>query len=151
MKYPLEKLANLYMDEIMRLYGIPVCIVSDRDPRFVFRFWQKFQEISGTKLNLSTTYHSQTDRQSERTIQILENMLKSCIMEFGGSWSHHMTLVEFAYNNTYHASIQMAPYETLYRRKYRSPIHWDEIGERKILDPTTIPWVEEAYEKVKIV
>ena len=76
MKYPLEKLANLYMDEIVRLHGIPVSIVSDRVPRFVSRFWQKFREILGTKLNLSTAYHPQTDGQSERTIQTLEDMLR---------------------------------------------------------------------------
>ena len=86
----------------MRLHGVPVSIVSDRDPRFVSRFWQKFQETLGTKLNLSTTYHSQTDGQSERTIQTLDN------------WGQHMTLVEFAYNNSYHSLIQMAPYEALY-------------------------------------
>ncbi|XP_027088594.1 uncharacterized protein [Coffea arabica] len=126
MKYSLEKLVKLYIDEIVRLHGVPVSIVSDRDPRFVSRFWQKLQETLGIKLNYSTTYHSQTDGQSERTIQTLEDMLRSCIMDFGGSWGQYMTLVEFAYNNNYHASIQMAPYEALYGRKFRSPIHWDE-------------------------
>ena len=72
-------------------------------------------------------------------------------MEFGGSWSHHMTLVEFAFNNSYQVSIQMALYETLYGRKCRSSTHWDEAGETEILDLTTIPWVEEAYEKIKII
>ncbi|XP_071906041.1 uncharacterized protein [Coffea arabica] len=131
MKYSMDKLAQVYMDEIVRLHGVPISIVSDRDPRFVSRFWQKFQETLGTKLNLSTTYHSQTDGQSERTIQTLEDMLRTCILDFGGNWGQHMTLVEFTYNNSYHSSIQMAPYEALYGRKCRSPIYWDEIGERK--------------------
>ncbi|XP_071924797.1 uncharacterized protein [Coffea arabica] len=68
-----------------------------------------------------------------------------------GSWSQYLTLVEFAYNNSYHSSIQMAPYEALYGRRCRSPIHWDEVGERKVIDPATIPWVEEAYEKVRVI
>ena len=74
MKYPLEKLAKLYLDEIIRLHVIPVSIVSDRNPRFVSRFWQKMQKMLGTKLSFSTTYHPQTDGQSERTIQTLEDM-----------------------------------------------------------------------------
>ena len=93
------------MDEIVRLHGVLVSIVFDRNARFTSQFWQKLQEALGTTLNYSTTYHPQTDGQSERTIQTLEDMLRSCIMDFGGSWSQHMTLVEFAYNNNYHTSI----------------------------------------------
>ena len=85
MKYSLEKLAKLYLDEIIRLHGIPVSIVSDRNPRFISRFWQKMQEMLGVKLSFSTTYHPQTDRQSERIIQTLEDMLRSCILNFGES------------------------------------------------------------------
>ncbi|XP_071920658.1 uncharacterized protein [Coffea arabica] len=92
-----------------------------------------------------------TDGQSERTIQTLEDMLRTCILDFGGNWGQHMTLVEFAYNNSFHSSIQMAPYEALYGRKCRSPIYWDEVGEKKALDPATIPWMEEAQEKVKLI
>ena len=77
----------------------------------------------GTKLNFSTTFHPQTDGQSERTIQILEDMLRACATDFKGSWEGHLPLVEFAYNNSYQASIQMAPYEALYGRKCRSPIY----------------------------
>ena len=75
MKYSLEKLAKLYLDEIIRLHGMAVSIVSDQDPQFISRFWQKMQEMLGTKLSFSTTYHPQIDGQSERTIQTLENML----------------------------------------------------------------------------
>ena len=151
MKYSMEKLAQLYMDEIVRLHGVPVSIVSDRDPRFVSRFLQQLQGTLGTKLNFSTTYHPQTDGQSERTIQTLEDMLRTCILDFGGSWGQYMALVEFAYNNSYHSSIQMAPYEALYGRKCRSPIFWDEVGERRVLDPVAVPWIEDAYEKVKVI
>ena len=87
------------------------------------------QEVLGTKLNFSTTYHPQTDGQSERTIQTLEDMLRTCVLDFGESWSKYLTLVEFAYNNSFHSSIQMAPYKALYCRKCRSPICWDEVGE----------------------
>ena len=85
MKYSLEKLAKLYLDEIVRLHGVSISIVSDRDPRFVSRFWKQMQRVLGTKLSLSTTYHPQIDRQSERTIQTLEDMLRACVMDFGGS------------------------------------------------------------------
>ena len=112
---------------------MPVLIVSDSDARFTSRFWQAFQECFGTKLNLSTTYHPQTDGQSERTIQTIEDMLRACSLDFKGSWDDHLPLVEFAYNNSYHSSIGMSPYEALYGRKCRSPLVWDEVGEKKIL------------------
>ena len=97
----LEKLAQLYVDEIMRLHGVPVSIVSDRDPRFTSRFWPSLQTALGTRLHFSTIFHPQTDGQSERTIQTLEDMLRACVMEFKGSWDTHLTIMEFAYNNTY--------------------------------------------------
>jgi len=116
MDYSLESLAELYIKEIVRLHGIPVSIVSDRDPRFTSRFWGSLQEALGTKLKFSTSFHPQTDGQSERVIQILEDMLRACIMEFEGSWDKHLALIEFAYNNSYQSSIGMPPYEALYGR-----------------------------------
>jgi hypothetical protein len=127
---------------------VPVSIVSDRDPRFTSRFWGSLQKALGTKLNFSTAFHPQTDGQSERTIQILEDMLKACVLDFKGSWIHHLTLVEFAYNNSYQASIKMAPYEALYGRRCRSPICWDEVGERKILGPEI---VLKTCEKIELI
>ena len=85
----------------------------------------------GTKLDFSTAFHPQTDGQSESTIQTLEDMLRMCVMDLGGSWDDYLPLVEFAYNNSYHSSIEMAPYEALYGRKCRFPLYWDEIGERE--------------------
>ena len=79
---------------------------------------------------MSTTFHPQTDGQSERTIQVLVDMLQACVLDLKGSWEEHFPLVEFAYNNSYQASIQMAPYEGLYGRPCRSPICWTEVGER---------------------
>ena len=126
----LEKLAQLYVDEIVRLHGVPVSIVSDRDPRFTSRFWPSLQAALGTRLHFSTAFHPQTDGQSERTIQTLEDMLRACVMEFKGSWDTHLALMEFAYKNSYQASIEMDPFEALYGRKCRIPVYWDEVGER---------------------
>ena len=87
---------------------------------------------------MSTTFHPQTDGQSERTIQILEDMLRACVLDLKGSWEEHLPLVEFAYNNSYQASIQMVPYEALYGRPCRSPICWTEVGESSITCPDLI-------------
>ena len=81
----LDKLAQLYVREIIKLHGTPVSIVSDRDPRFTSRFWPSLQNALGTKLHFSTAFHPQTDGQSERTIQTLEDMLRACVLEFRGS------------------------------------------------------------------
>ena len=127
---PMDKLAKLYVDEIISRHGVPLSIVSDRDSRFTSNFWNGLQTELGTRLKLSTAYHPQTDGQSERTIQTLEDMLRSCVIDFGGSWDSHLPLVEFAYNNSYHSSIGMAPFEALYGRKCRTPVCWLEAGEK---------------------
>ncbi|KAD3639965.1 hypothetical protein E3N88_29188 [Mikania micrantha] len=124
--YKMEKLATLYINEIIARHGTPISIISDRDSRFTSRFWQTLQKALGTRVNLSTAYHPQTDGQSERTIQTLEDMLRSCVIDFGGSWDTHLPLIEFSYNNSYHTSIQCAPFEALYGRKCRSPVCWTE-------------------------
>ncbi|GJS01512.1 putative reverse transcriptase domain-containing protein [Tanacetum coccineum] len=125
-----EKLARIYTNEIVARHGVPVSIISDRDGRFASHLWQALQEALGTKLNISTAYHPETDGQSERTIQTLEDMLRACVMDFGGSWDTHLPLVEFSYNNSYYASIKCAPFKALYGRKCRSPVIWTEIKER---------------------
>ena len=122
MNYSLDQLAQLYVDEIMRLHGVPASIVSYRDPRFTSHFWGGVQKALGTRLDFSTACHPQIDGQSERTIHTLEDMLRACALNLKGSWASHLPLVEFAYNNSYHSSIKAAPYEALYGRKCRSPI-----------------------------
>ena len=87
---------------------------------------------------MSTTFHPQTDGQSEMTIQVLEDMLRACVLDHQGSWEEHLPLVEFAYNNNYQASIQMAPYEALHERPCRSPLCWTEVGESSITGPDLI-------------
>ena len=101
MTLALERFCRLYIREIVRLHGVPVSIVSDRDPRFTTHFWKSFQKAMGTRLTMSTAFHLQTDGQSERTIQILEDMLRACVLDHKGSWEEHLPLVEFAYNNSY--------------------------------------------------
>ena len=146
--YTVAQYAQMYLDSIVALHGVPVSIVSDRGPQFTSRFWQKLQEALGTKLDFSTTFHPQTDGQSERTIQTLEDMLRMCVMDFGGSWEKYLPLVEFAYNNSYHPTIGMAPYEALYGRKYRSPSCWMEVSDRELEGPELI---RETSEKVPII
>ena len=146
--YSLDKLAELYIKEIVRLHGIPISIISDRDPRFTSRFWGKLQEALGTQLNFSTAFHSQTDRQLGRVIQILEDMLRSCVIDYDSSWDRHIPLVEFVYNNSFQLSIRMAPYEALYGKKCRTPLCWTELNEKKVIDPDSI---QETEEKVKMI
>lgn len=117
MDYPLERLAELYIFEVVRLHGILLSIISDHDLRFTSRFWNKLQVALGTKLKFSTTFHPQTDDQSERVIQVLEDMQHCYIVEFEGSCEKYLPLVEFAYNSSYQSSLKMAPYKALYGRK----------------------------------
>ncbi|KAL8134978.1 hypothetical protein AgCh_009846 [Apium graveolens] len=131
-RFSLDKLVHMYLKEIVMRHGVPVSIVSDRDPRFNSRFWRSFQECLGTKLNMSTAYHPQMDGQSERKIQTIEDKLRVCAINFKGIWDEHLSLVEFAYNNGYHASIGMPPYKALYGHKCRSPVYWDEVGEQPL-------------------
>ncbi|GKB08294.1 putative reverse transcriptase domain-containing protein [Tanacetum coccineum] len=118
---PLDKLARLYLNRIVARHGIPASIICDRDGRFTSNFWRSFQKALGTDISMSTAYHPETDGQSERTIQTLEDMLRACVIDFGKGWVKHLPLAEFSYNNSYHASIKAAPYEALYGRKCRSP------------------------------
>lgn len=146
--YSAEDYARLYVREIVRLHGVPTSIISDRGAQFTANFWRSFQKGLGTQVNLSTAFHPQTDGQAERTIQTLEDMLRACIIDFKGSWDDHLPLIEFAYNNSYHSSIQMAPYEALYGRKCRSPIGWFDVGETKLIGPDVI---QQAVDKVKLI
>ncbi|GJT11474.1 putative reverse transcriptase domain, ribonuclease H-like domain, aspartic peptidase domain protein [Tanacetum coccineum] len=87
---------------------------------------------------MSTTYHPETDGQSERIIQTLEDMLRACVIDFGGSWFRHLPLVEFSYNNSYHASIKATPFEGLYGVKCRSPVCWSEVDDNQLTGPKLI-------------
>ncbi|GJY50315.1 putative reverse transcriptase domain-containing protein [Tanacetum coccineum] len=139
-----EKLARMYIKEVVTTHGLLVSIIYDRDPKFASHFWRSLQKALGTSLDMSTAYHPQTDGQSERTIQTLEDMLRACVIDFGNGWVRHLPLVEFSYNNSYHASIKAAPFEALYGRKCRSPVCWAEVGQVQLTGPEM---VQETTEK----
>ena len=138
MNFTLEEFYKLYIREIVLLHGVPVSIILDRDPRFTAHFEKSFQRDIGTQLMMSTTFHPQENGQSEMTIQVLEDMLRACVLDLKGSWEEPLPLVKFSYNNNYQASIQTTPYEALYERPCRSPICWTEVGERSITVPNLI-------------
>ncbi|GKC63872.1 putative reverse transcriptase domain-containing protein [Tanacetum coccineum] len=161
-KIPQWKWDNITMDFIMKLPKSPqgydtVWVIVDRltksaifvpmretDPmEKLARMYLK--EALGTNLDMSTAYHPQTDGQSERTIETLEDMLRACVIDFGKGWVNHFPLVEFSYNNSYHASIKAAPFEALYGRKCRSPVCWAEVGEVQLTGPEI---VQETTEKI---
>ncbi|GKE48642.1 putative reverse transcriptase domain-containing protein [Tanacetum coccineum] len=135
----------MYIKEVVTRHEIPVSIICDRDPKFASHFWRSLQKALGTSLDMSTAYHPQTDGQSERTIQTLKDMLRACVIDFGNGWVRHLPLVEFSYNNSYHASIKVAPYKALYGRKCRSPVCWAEVGEAQLTGPEMI---QETTEKI---
>ncbi|TKC13481.1 transposase family protein, partial [Robertmurraya kyonggiensis] len=141
--YTSAKLAELYMSRIVCLHGVPKKIVSDRGTQFTSRFWQKVHEIMGTQLNFSSAYHPQTDGQTERTNQILEDMLRACALKHGRSWDKSLPYAEFSYNNSYQASLKMSPFEALYGRKCRTPLYWSQTGESKLFGPEVIQDAEQ--------
>ena len=132
----METLTRLYIKEIVSRHGVPISIILDHDSHFTSKFWQTLQDALGTQLDMSTSYHLETDGQSERTIQTLEDMLRACVIDFRKGWDKHLPLVEFSYNNSYHASIKAAPFEALYGRKCRSPVCWAEVGDTQLTGPT---------------
>ena len=147
-KFSPQKLAELFMNHIVGLHGVPVSIISDRDPRFTSRFWKGLMKELGVKLNLSTAFHPQTDGQSERIIQTLEDMLRSCVLQLKGHWNEYLPLAEFTYNNSYHSSIEMSPYEALCGKQCHTPLCWNETGERKLLGPEI---VQTTMDKVNVI
>jgi hypothetical protein len=145
-RYATEKLAELYVEHILRLHGAPRSIVSDQGPQFVAKFWQSFHKLMGTTLNYSTTFHPQTDGQIERVNQV---MLRACALTYGTDWESSLPFAEFSYNNSFQASLRMAPFEALYGRKCRTPLAWSEVGERALFGPAIIEEAEEKVEKVR--
>ncbi|GJU97660.1 putative reverse transcriptase domain-containing protein [Tanacetum coccineum] len=141
----METLTRLYIKEIVSRHGVPISIILNRDSHFTSRFWQSLQSALGTQLDMSTTYHPKTDGQSEKTIQTLEDMLQACVIDFGKGWEKYLPLVEFSYNNSYHASIKAAPFKTLYGQKCRSTVYWAEVGDVQLTRPEII---HETTEKI---
>ncbi|GKD37943.1 reverse transcriptase domain-containing protein [Tanacetum coccineum] len=146
---PMDKLARMYLEEVVTRHGIPISIICDRNPRFASNFWRSIQNALGTNLDMSIVYHPQTNRQSERIIQTLEDMLRACAIDFGKGWVNHLSLVEFSYNNSYYASINAAPFEALYGRKCRSPISWTKVEKAQILGPELIQETTKKIVQIK--
>ncbi|GJV82926.1 putative reverse transcriptase domain-containing protein [Tanacetum coccineum] len=132
----MEKLTRQYLKEIVCRHGVPVLIISDQDSHFTSNLWRSLQEALGTNLDLSTAYYPQTNGQSERTIQTLEDMLRTCVIDFGSSWDRHLPLVEFSYNN-------------MYRRKCRSHVCWSEVGDSQLTGPELIGDTTEKIVQIK--
>ncbi|GKC46898.1 putative reverse transcriptase domain-containing protein [Tanacetum coccineum] len=145
----MEKLMRQYLKEVVSRHGVSVSIISDRDSKFTSHFWKSLNEALGTQLDISMAYHPQTDGQSERTIQTLEDMLRTCVMDFGKGWDRHLHLVEFSYNNSYHTSIKAAPFGALYGRKCRSPICWAEVRDAQLTSPEIIHETTEKIIQIK--
>ncbi|GKA07856.1 putative reverse transcriptase domain-containing protein [Tanacetum coccineum] len=141
----MEKWMRQYLKEVVSRHRVHVSIIFYQDSKFTSHFWKSLNEALGTQLDMSTAYHPQTDGQSERTIQTLEDMLRACVMDFGKGWDRHLPLIEFSYNNSYHTSIKAAPFEALYGRKCRSPICWAEVGDAQL---TGLEIVRETTEKI---
>ncbi|GJR81476.1 putative reverse transcriptase domain-containing protein [Tanacetum coccineum] len=128
--------------------GYQSSIICERDPRFTSNFWRSFQKL-WVHVGMSTAYHPETDGQSERTIQTLEDMLRACVIDFGNGWEGHLPLIEFSYNNSYHASIKAAPFEALYGRKCRSPVCWAEVGDARLTGPELVHETTEKIVQIK--
>jgi hypothetical protein len=146
--YQGQNLAELYISRIVSLHGVPKRIISDRGSQFTSRFWESLHRALGTNLSFSTAFHPQTGGQTERVNQIVEDMLRAYVLSYGAKWEDCLPFTEFSYNNSDQASLQMAPFETLYGRKCRTPLNWSEIGESQVFGPDII---KEAEEKVQLI
>jgi hypothetical protein len=144
-----DKLAKLYINNILKLHGVPKSIVSDRRAQFVSKFWRSLHQALKTKLDFNSAYHPQTDGQTERVNQVLEDMLRACVLTYGKSWEDNLAFAEFSYNNGYHTSLKKAPFEVLYGRKCHTPLMWSEVRDRVIESPDFIKAAEEKIAEVR--
>jgi hypothetical protein len=140
-RYDAQKYAEIYIAHVLCLHGVPKAIISNRGSQFVARFWEQLHASLETHLIHSSAYHPQTDGQTEHVNQILEDMLRACVLEHPGSWDQNLPWAEFSYNNSYQESLKMAPFEVLYGQRCRTPHNWIEPREKMIFGPDI---VEEA-------
>ncbi|WVZ80905.1 hypothetical protein U9M48_028342 [Paspalum notatum var. saurae] len=145
--YSGAKLAEPYISRIVCLHGVPKRIISDRGSQFTSRFWEQLHDSLDTKLRFSTAYHPQTDGQTKRTNQILEDMLRACAIQYGTSWNKCLPYAEFSYNNSYQASLKKSPFEAQYGKRCRTPLFWNQIGEKQVFGPDII---QDAEQQLRI-
>jgi hypothetical protein len=146
--YTSAKLADIYMKIIVCLHGVLKSIVSNRGTQFTSQFWKQLHETLGTRLEFSTTFHPQTDGQTKRVNQVLEYMLRACALDYGSSWDDNLPYAELSYNNSYQASIEMAPFKALYGKKCTTLLLWSGVGEHSFFG---INIIQEAEEKVRLI
>jgi hypothetical protein len=146
--YSEPQLAELYMSRIVCLHGVPKKIVSDRGAQFTSMFWERLHETLDTQLRFSSAYHPQTDGQTKRVNQILEDMLRDYALQYGRSWDKSLSHAKFSYNNSYQESLKMAPFEMPYGRRCRTPLFWNETREQKVFRPDML---QEAKKQVRMV
>ncbi|WVZ80737.1 LOW QUALITY PROTEIN: hypothetical protein U9M48_028193 [Paspalum notatum var. saurae] len=142
------RLAELYISWIVCLHGVPKRIISDKSSQFTSRFWEQLHDSLDTRLRFSATYHPQTDGQTERTNQILEDMLRACALQYGTSWDKSLPYAEFSYNNSYQASLKKSPFEALYGRRCMTPLFWNQPGEKQVFRPDLIKGAEQQIKMV---
>jgi hypothetical protein len=142
------QLAELYMERIVYLHGVSKKIVSGRGTQFTSKFWERLHGTMDTQLNFSSVYHPQTDGQTKRVNQILEDMLRDCALQYERSWDKSLLSVKFSYNNSYQESLKMTPFEILYGRRCQTPRFWSETGEQKVFGPDIL---QEAKRQVHMV
>jgi hypothetical protein len=141
--------ADIFLKEVACLHGIPRTIVSDRDPKFTSNLWRGLFKGFRTNLNFSTAYHPESDGQTERVNRVIEDMLRMYVMDKPSRWEDYLHLVEFAYNNGYHTSLKMSPFEALYGRKCNTPVSWDNPADRAVVGPELLKEMEDQMIKIK--
>jgi transposase InsO family protein len=147
--YNVQKYAKIYVARVLCLHGVSKTIISDRGSQFVAHFWEQLHASLETHLIHSSAYHPQTDGQTERVNQILEDMLRACVMVYPGSWDKNLPWAEFSYNNSYQESLKMAPFEALYGRQYRTPLNWIEPGEKAVFGSDNVVEAEATVRRIQ--
>jgi hypothetical protein len=141
--YDVTNMARVFVSEVIHFHGIPKKIILDRDFRFTSRFWTSLQSALGTQLNLSTSYHPKIDGKTERVNQVMEDMIRMYVIDNQIQWEKYLPFVEFSYNNSFHNSIKMPPYEALYGSPCKMPLSWDRLEDRVTIGPELIQEMEE--------
>jgi hypothetical protein len=147
-RYDVRRYAEIYIAHVLYLHGVLKTIISDRGSQFVAHFWEQLHASQRTRLIHSSSYHPQTDGQTERVNQIFKDMLRDCVLEHRGRWDLNLPWAEFSYNNSYQESLKMAPFEVLYGHRCRTPLNWIETGEKVIFRPDL---VEEAEATIRCI